>query len=109
MIADSICRGCSAELVQLKVDVIVVPPLVAIRAAKQATKMIPIVMVTTTDPVATGLIDSLACPGGSITRLTRLTAELSGKTAGVAKGGGYGAIARRRPLGCGRCRVGEFF
>jgi putative ABC transport system substrate-binding protein len=68
-----------AELVQLKVDVIVVPPVVAIRAAKQTTKTIPIVMVTTADPVATGLIESLARPGGNITGLTRLTAELSGK------------------------------
>jgi putative ABC transport system substrate-binding protein len=71
--------GLVAELVQLKVDVIVVPALVAIRAAKQATKTIPIVMVTTADPVATGLIESLARPGGNITGLTRLTAELSGK------------------------------
>lgn len=64
------------ELVELKVDVLVVAPTVAIRAAKQATKTIPIVMVTTQDPVATGLIDSLARPGGNITRLTK---ELSGK------------------------------
>src|SRR6266436_4437515 len=67
------------ELVQLKVDVIVAGPLPAIRAAKQATKTIPIVMVTTQDPVATGLVDSLARPGGNITGLTRLTRELSGK------------------------------
>jgi putative ABC transport system substrate-binding protein len=68
-----------AELVQLKVDVLVVVALPAIRAAKQATKTIPIVMVATVDPVATGLIDSLARPGGNITGLTRLTRELSGK------------------------------
>jgi ABC-type uncharacterized transport system substrate-binding protein len=68
-----------AELVQLKVDVLVVSALPAIRAAKQATKTIPIVMVTTQDPVATGLIVSLARPGGNITGLTRLTRELSGK------------------------------
>jgi putative tryptophan/tyrosine transport system substrate-binding protein len=68
-----------AELVQLKVDVLVVRSLPAIRAAKQATKTIPIVMVTTQDPVATGLIDSLARPGGNITGLTGLTRELSGK------------------------------
>jgi putative tryptophan/tyrosine transport system substrate-binding protein len=67
------------ELVQLKVDVLIIPPLRAIRAAQQATKTIPIVMVTTADPVATGLVDSLARPGGNITGLTRLTAELSGK------------------------------
>ena len=50
-----------------------------IRAAKQATKPIPIVMVTNRDPVATGLIDSLARPGGNITGVTRLTTELRGK------------------------------
>ena len=68
-----------AELVQLKVDVVVAAPLSAIRAAKQATKTIPIVMVTTQDPVATGLVDSLARPGGNVTGLTRLTRELRGK------------------------------
>ena len=62
-----------AELVQLKVDVLVVSTGTTIRAAKQATKTIPIVMVTTEDPVATGLVDSLARPGGNITGLTRLT------------------------------------
>ena len=71
--------GLVAELVQLKVDVLVSPAGAAIRAAKQATKTIPIVMVITGDPVATGLIDSLARPGGNITGLTRLTRELSGK------------------------------
>ena len=71
--------GFVGELVQLKVDVLIIPPLRAIRAAQQATKTIPIVMVTTADPVATGLVDSLARPGGNITGLTRLTAELSGK------------------------------
>src|SRR5215467_127331 len=68
-----------AELVQLKVDAVVAAALPAIRAAKQATKTIPIVMVTTQDPVATGLIDSFARPGGNITGLTRLTRDLNGK------------------------------
>ena len=67
-----------AELVQHKVDVLVVTSS-GILAAKQATKTIPIVMVTNSDPVATGLIDSLAHPGGNITGLTTLTYELSGK------------------------------
>ena len=67
------------ELVELKVDVLVLQTLSSIRAAKQATETIPIVMVTTQDPVATGIIDSLARPGGNITGLTRLTRELSGK------------------------------
>ena len=68
-----------AELVQLRVDLLVLETQPTIRAAKQATKTIPIVMVTTQDPVAAGYIDSLARPGGNITGLTRLTRELSGK------------------------------
>ena len=68
-----------AELVQLQVDVIVVAALPGILAAKQATKTIPVVMVTSQDPVAVGLVDSLARPGGNITGLTRLTGELRGK------------------------------
>ena len=67
------------ELVQLKVDVLVLGPQPAIRAAKQSTKSIPIVMVTSQDPVAAGFVSSLARPGGNITGLTRLTRELSGK------------------------------
>jgi putative tryptophan/tyrosine transport system substrate-binding protein len=68
-----------AELVRLKVDVLVLVPLLAIRAAKQATKTIPIVMVTTVDPVVTGIVDSLARPGGNITGLATLSRELGGK------------------------------
>jgi ABC-type uncharacterized transport system substrate-binding protein len=68
-----------AELVQLKVDVLVVATLTMIRYAKQATKTIPIVMVTSADPVATGLIDSLARPGGNVTGVTILTRDLTGK------------------------------
>jgi len=71
--------GLALELVQLKVDVVVVAALPAVRAVKKATKTIPIVMVTGQDPVATGLVDSLAHPGGNITGLTRLTGELRGK------------------------------
>jgi ABC-type uncharacterized transport system substrate-binding protein len=68
-----------AELMQLKVDVFISGNLVAIRSAKQATKTIPIVMVTTADPVTGGLIDSLARPGGNITGLSRLNRDLRGK------------------------------
>jgi putative ABC transport system substrate-binding protein len=68
------------ELVQLQVDVLVVPTSrSAIRTAKQATKTIPIVMVTLEDPVATGLVDTLARPGGNITGLATLQRDLSGK------------------------------
>src|SRR5437762_1417263 len=62
-----------AELVQLKVDILVSPNVPTILAAKQATRTIAIVMVVITDPVATGLVDSLAHPGGNITGITRLT------------------------------------
>jgi putative ABC transport system substrate-binding protein len=68
-----------AEFVQLKVDVIVVASIQAIRAAAQATKTIPIVIVSQTDPVTDGFVQSLARPGGNITGLMRLTSELSGK------------------------------
>ena len=68
-----------AELVRLNVAVLVAPSLPAIRAAKQATTTIPIVIVTTFDPVAAGIVNSFAHPGGNITGLTRLTRGLSGK------------------------------
>jgi ABC-type uncharacterized transport system substrate-binding protein len=68
-----------AELVQMNVDVLVVGAPPAIRAARQATKTIPIVIVTNQDPVAAGYVDSLARPGGNTTGVTNLTRELSGK------------------------------
>ena len=64
---------------QLKVDAILVSALGAIRAAKRATRTIPVVMITTSDPVAAGLVDSLARPGGNVTGLTLLARELTGK------------------------------
>jgi putative ABC transport system substrate-binding protein len=71
--------GFVAELVQLKVDVLVVGTTEAILAAKQATRTIPIVMVTTQDPVVAGIVDSLARPGGNITGLATLIRDLGGK------------------------------
>jgi putative ABC transport system substrate-binding protein len=68
-----------ADLVQLNVDVIVTANMTAIRAAKQKTESIPIVMVTNADPVATKLIDSLAQPGRNITGVTNLSRDLSAK------------------------------
>ena len=68
-----------AELMQLKVDVFLSGNPLAIRAAEEATKSIPIVIVALGDPVAEGLIDSLAHPGGNITGLSTLTRELRGK------------------------------
>jgi putative ABC transport system substrate-binding protein len=67
------------DLVQLNVDVLVVPIPSAIHAAKHATKTIPIVMVTGVDPVADGLVHTFAHPGGNITGLATLSAQLSGK------------------------------
>ena len=72
-------QGIVAELVQLKVDVLILPILPAIRAAQQATKTIPIIMVTNLDPVAAGIADSLARPGGNITGLATFQRDLSGK------------------------------
>ena len=69
----------AAELVQLNVDVLVVTYLPGTRAAKEATKIIPIVMLSYVDPVAAGLIDSLARPGGNITGIATLRRDLSGK------------------------------
>ena len=71
--------GLASEIVHLKVDVIVVANDQAIRAAKQATATIPIVMVGPGDPVGLGLIDSLARPGGNLTGLSFISIELAGK------------------------------
>jgi ABC-type uncharacterized transport system substrate-binding protein len=69
----------AAELVSLKVDVIVAAAIVAVQAAKEATKTIPIVMPVASDAVETGLVASLARPGGNITGLTLISSQLSGK------------------------------
>ncbi|HXV82106.1 MAG TPA: ABC transporter substrate-binding protein [Candidatus Binatia bacterium] len=71
--------GFIAELIQLKVDVLVSSSAAAIRAAKQATKTIPIVIMASFDPVEAGIVESLARPGGNITGVARLTHELTGK------------------------------
>jgi len=71
-------RELAAELVRLKVDVIVVTADVSAQAAQDVTKTIPIVM-TTGDPVSWGLAESLARPRGNVTGLTVLLADLSGK------------------------------
>jgi putative ABC transport system substrate-binding protein len=63
-------RDLAAELVQLKVDVIVAPGGAARRAAQHATRTIPIVMAGTFDPVGGGFVASLAQPGGNITGLS---------------------------------------
>jgi ABC-type uncharacterized transport system substrate-binding protein len=70
----------AAELVQLDVDVIVTWYTPAALAAKKATRDIPIVMALAGDPITTGLVDSLNRPGGNITGMAGVTAELSGKS-----------------------------
>jgi putative ABC transport system substrate-binding protein len=69
----------AAELVRLKVDVIVTSGASVTRAAKEATSTIPIVMAQDPDPVGNGFVASLARPGGNITGLATLNPELSGK------------------------------
>jgi putative ABC transport system substrate-binding protein len=71
--------GFAAELVALKVDVIIAGGSQAVLAAQQATKTIPIVMGASSDPVGTGFVASLARPGGNITGQSLLSPELSGK------------------------------
>ena len=67
------------ELVRLKVDLIVANATTAALAAKNATRTIPIVFTSGGDPVAVGLIDSLARPGGNLTGFSNITSELAGK------------------------------
>jgi len=69
----------AADLVRLKVDVIVTAGTEAALIAKRATSMIPIVMVDPGDPVASGLVASLAHPGGNATGLTTITPDLAAK------------------------------
>ena len=69
----------AVELVRLKVDLIIATADAAVRAAKQASKTIPIVFVGVSDPVGEGFVTSLAQPGGNTTGLSILQAELSGK------------------------------
>jgi putative tryptophan/tyrosine transport system substrate-binding protein len=71
--------GIVAELVRLKVDVIVASGPVPTRVTKDATSTIPIVMAQVNDPVGNGFVASLARPGGNITGLSTLAPEISGK------------------------------
>ncbi len=68
-----------ADLIKLNVKVLVSGTPQAIRPAKKATKTIPIVIIVQGDPVTSGLVDSLARPGGNVTGLTRFTRRLHGK------------------------------
>jgi putative ABC transport system substrate-binding protein len=75
----------AADLVRLKVDVIVCSSTSAVLAAKSATTTIPIVMTTSSDPVAAGLVASLAQPGGNVTGVSGLSVELNTKRLEVLK------------------------
>jgi putative ABC transport system substrate-binding protein len=75
----------SAELVGLGLDVIVAYPTPAVAAMKQATAIIPIVLLGAGDPVGTGLVASLARPGGNITGTASATAEAGAKTLEVIR------------------------
>lgn len=77
--------GLVNKLVQEKVDVILAPNNVAIRAAKEATKTIPIVIVSSVDPVEAGYVASFARPGGNITGLANLGRDLSAKRVELLK------------------------
>ena len=69
----------AAELVRLKVNVIVTAGTTVTSAAKEATATIPVVMAQDPDPVGNGFVTSLSRPGGNITGLSRLAPEISGK------------------------------
>ena len=71
--------GLAADLVQSKVDVIIADTTVAAQGVKRATSTIPIVMAFVADPVAAGLVTSLARPGGNVTGLSMMIPELSTK------------------------------
>ena len=75
----------AAELVRMKVDVVVTAGPAATRPAKQATKTIPIIMAQDNDPVASGFVASLARPGGNITGLSVLFPEMTGKRVELVK------------------------
>jgi putative ABC transport system substrate-binding protein len=72
-------KALAEELAKRRVDIIVSTGSLTTRAAQQATRTIPIVMIATGDPVATGFVASLARPGGNITGSSALSPELSGK------------------------------
>src|SRR6266508_1966928 len=77
--------GLAAELVRLKVDVVVTGGAGATGPAKEATATIPIVMAQDSDPVASGFVANLAQPGGNVTGLSTLLPEISGKRLEILK------------------------
>ena len=84
-------RNFAAELVSLKMDVIVTAGPTVTRPVKEATSTIPIVMAFDDDPVGSGYAASLARPGGNITGLSILAPEISGKQLELLKGSSLGS------------------
>ena len=109
----------AAELVALKVDVIVASGTLAALAAKQTTRTLPIIFTSAADPVTDGLVTSLARPGGNVTGLSNLAPELVGKRQlkqavpgvsplaarwpGRTHGKGHAEESRSRGTGAGGC------
>ena len=85
--------GLAAELIRLKIDVLVAPDPPSFAAARNATKTIPIIMRSSADPVENGWVSSLAHPGGNITGIFSLYSELNGKRLELLKET-YPALAR---------------
>src|SRR6516225_10567064 len=75
----------AAEFARLKVDIIVAGGTPAVMAAKQAAPIVPIVFAAVGDPVGVGFVASLARPGGNVTGLSSLTADLAGKRLGLLR------------------------
>ena len=75
----------TAECLRLKADIIAVSTTPATRVAKNATRSIPIVMLALGDPVGTGLVDSLAKPGGNVTGMSAMVSELAAKRLALLK------------------------
>ena len=94
--------GLATDLVRLNVDILVVRGAPAAHAAKNATRTIPIIIGNAADPVGTGLVSSLASPGGNITGLSDYNSGVITKTARVAQGGGTHSVSNH-----GRLESGE--
>jgi len=82
---EDLLRDLAGDLVRLKVDIIVTGSTVAALAAKQLSSTMPIVLAGTGDPIATGLVASLARPGGNVTGLSAISPELSTKQLELAR------------------------
>jgi putative ABC transport system substrate-binding protein len=98
--------GIVAELVRLRVDIIVPTSTAAALASKQATAVIPIVFPLSGDPLGTGLIASLGRPGGNITGLSNQAADLGGKRIEFLRDMTPGL---RRLVHLGQCRVSRSY